>query len=50
MTSAVDLSRSLSIGGPLLVPFIHFVLWVSTITVSFTLLGVGRYRRATAGD
>ena len=50
VTSAVDLSRSLSIGGPLLVPFIHFVLWVSTITVSFTLLGVGRYRRATAGD
>ena len=50
VTSAVDLSRSLAIGGPLLVPFAHFALWVTAITVLFTYLGVRRYRRATSGD
>jgi ABC-2 type transport system permease protein/oleandomycin transport system permease protein len=50
VTSAVDLARSLAIGGPLLVPFLHFVLWVTGITVVFTYLGVQRYRRAAAGD
>jgi ABC-2 type transport system permease protein/oleandomycin transport system permease protein len=50
VTSAVDLARSLAIGGPVLIPFIHFVLWVSVITVTFTVLGVHRYRRATTGD
>jgi hypothetical protein len=50
VTSAVDLTRSLAIGGRLLVPFVHFVLWVTTITVLFTYLGVRRYRRATSGD
>jgi ABC-2 type transport system permease protein len=50
VTSAVDLSRSLAIGGPLLVPFVHFALWVTAITVLFTYLGVRRYRRATSGE
>ena len=50
VTSAVDLSRSLAIGGPLLVPFAHFALWVTAITVLFTYLGARRYRRATSGD
>jgi ABC-2 type transport system permease protein/oleandomycin transport system permease protein len=46
VTSAVDLTRSLAIGGPLATPFQHFVLWVVGITVVFTFLGVRRYRRA----
>jgi ABC-2 type transport system permease protein/oleandomycin transport system permease protein len=46
VTSAVDLTRSLAIGGPLTTPFEHFVLWVVGITVVFTFLGVRRYRRA----
>jgi len=50
VTSAVDLSRSLAIGGPLLVPFVHFALWVTAITVLFTYLGVRRYRRSTSGE
>jgi ABC transporter DrrB family efflux protein len=50
VTSAVDLSRSLAIGGPLLVPFVHLALWVTAITVLFTYLGVRRYRRATSGE
>jgi ABC-2 type transport system permease protein/oleandomycin transport system permease protein len=45
VTSAVDLTRSLAIGGPLATPFQHFVLWVVGITVVFTFLGVRRYRR-----
>ena len=49
VTSAVDMARSLAVGGPLLVPFVDFVLWVSTITVVFTTLGVRRYRRAGSG-
>jgi hypothetical protein len=39
-----------AIGGPLLVPFVHFALWVTAITVLFTYLGVRRYRRATSGE
>jgi ABC-type polysaccharide/polyol phosphate export permease len=50
ITSAVDLARSLSIGGPLLTPAIHFVIWVTGITVLFTYLGVRRYRIATGGE
>jgi ABC-2 type transport system permease protein/oleandomycin transport system permease protein len=49
VTAAVDTSRSLSIGGPLLVPFLHFVGWIVAITVVFTTLGVRRYRRASTG-
>jgi ABC transporter DrrB family efflux protein len=45
VTSAVDLSRSLAIGGPLATPFAHFVGWVVGITIVFTFLGVRRYRR-----
>jgi ABC-2 type transport system permease protein/oleandomycin transport system permease protein len=44
VTSAVDLSRSLSIGGPLVTPFERFVVWTVAITVTFTTLGVRRYR------
>jgi ABC transporter DrrB family efflux protein len=46
VTSAVDLSRSLAIGGPLVRPFEKFVVWVAVITVVFTTLGVRRYRKA----
>lgn len=46
VTSAVDLSRSLSIGGPLLWPFERFVISVVLITTVFTVLGVRRFRRA----
>jgi ABC transporter DrrB family efflux protein len=46
VTSAVDLSRSLSIGGPLAWPFERFVISVVLITTIFTVLGVRRYRRA----
>jgi len=49
VTAAVDTARSLALGGRLLVPFLHFVAWMVTITVVFTWLGVRRYRRATAG-
>jgi ABC transporter DrrB family efflux protein len=44
-TAAVDLSRSLAIGGPLLWPFERFAISVVLITVLFTVLGVHRYRR-----
>jgi ABC-2 type transport system permease protein/oleandomycin transport system permease protein len=50
VTAAVDTARSLSLGGPLLTPFLHFVAWVVGITVVFTTLGVRRYRRAATGD
>lgn len=46
VTSAVDLCRSLSIGGPLQGPFERFVLSVTIITTLFTFLGVRRYRRS----
>lgn len=49
VTAAVDSARSLAIGGPRLVPIIHFVIWVTAITVVFTFLGVRRYRRAGSG-
>ena len=45
VTAAVDLCRSLAIGGPLLSPFARFVVWVMAITVVFTTLGVRRFRR-----
>jgi ABC-2 type transport system permease protein/oleandomycin transport system permease protein len=47
VTSAVDLSRSLSIGGPLAWPFERFAISVVLITGVFTILGVRRYRRAS---
>jgi ABC-type polysaccharide/polyol phosphate transport system ATPase subunit len=46
VTSAVDLCRSLSIGGPLAWPFERFVVSVVLITLVFTFLGVRRHRRA----
>jgi ABC transporter DrrB family efflux protein len=46
VTSAVDLVRSLSLGGPLLWPFERFVISVFLITTVFTFFGVRRYRRA----
>jgi ABC-2 type transport system permease protein/oleandomycin transport system permease protein len=46
VTSAVDLVRSLALGGPLLWPFERFVVSVTLITTIFTVLGVRRYRRA----
>lgn len=45
VTAAVDLTRSLSIGGPLAQPFLHFAIWVVGITTVFTFLGVRRFRR-----
>jgi len=45
VTSVVDLSRHLAIGGGLANPFIHYVLWTGAITVLFTYLGVRRYQR-----
>ena len=45
-TAAIDLTRSLALGGPLLGPFERFVIWVVVITSVFTILGVRRYRRA----
>jgi ABC transporter DrrB family efflux protein len=45
VTSAVDLTRSLAIGGPLAWPFERFVLSVVLVTTLFTFLGVRRYRR-----
>jgi ABC-2 type transport system permease protein/oleandomycin transport system permease protein len=44
-TSAVDLTRSLALGGPLQWPFERFVVSVAAITTVFTVLGVRRYRR-----
>jgi ABC transporter DrrB family efflux protein len=46
VTSAVDLTRSLALGGPLVWPFERFVVSVVLITTVFTYLGVRRYRRA----
>jgi ABC-2 type transport system permease protein/oleandomycin transport system permease protein len=45
VTSAVDLTRSLAIGGPLAWPFERFVVSVVLVTSVFTILGVRRYRR-----
>jgi ABC transporter DrrB family efflux protein len=45
VTSAVDLSRHLAVGGGLLIPFIDYALWTGGITVLFTYLGVRRYQR-----
>ncbi|MGX7678540.1 ABC transporter permease [Jatrophihabitans sp. DSM 45814] len=45
VTSAVDLSRSLAVGGPLRTPFEHYVLWTGGLVVVFTYLGVQRYQR-----
>jgi ABC transporter DrrB family efflux protein len=45
VTSAVDLSRSLAVGGPLRVPFEHYVLWTGGLVIAFTFLGVQRYQR-----
>jgi len=46
VTAAVDLTRSLSIGGPLAWPFERFAFSVVLITCLFTFLGVRRYRKA----
>jgi ABC transporter DrrB family efflux protein len=45
VTSAVDLARSLTIGGPLLAPFEGYLLWTCGLTIAFTVLGVRRYQR-----
>jgi ABC-2 type transport system permease protein/oleandomycin transport system permease protein len=45
VTSAVDLTRSLALGGPLAWPFAKFTVSVVVITTVFTVLGVRRYRR-----
>lgn len=46
-TAAVDLCRSLALGGPLLWPFERFLIAVVVITSLFTTLAVRRYRRAS---
>jgi ABC-2 type transport system permease protein/oleandomycin transport system permease protein len=45
-TAAVDLTRSLALGGPLVWPLERFLVSVVLITSTFTYLGVRRYRRA----
>jgi oleandomycin transport system permease protein len=45
VTSAVDLSRGLAIGGDLLTPFVHYLIWWAVLTVLFTCLAVRRYQR-----
>ena len=45
VTSAADLSRNLAIGGGLLTPFIHYVIWWVVLTLLFTCLAVRRYQR-----
>lgn len=45
VSSAVDLARSLTIGGPLLGPFERYMLWTCGLTIAFTVLGVRRYQR-----
>ncbi|GAA1782840.1 ABC transporter permease [Luedemannella flava] len=45
VTSVVDLSRHLAVGGDLLTPFVHYALWTGGITILFTYLGVRRYQR-----
>ena len=45
VTSAVNLARSLTIGGPLLAPFEGYMLWTCGLTIAFTVLGVRRYQR-----
>ena len=44
VTSAVDLTRSLAIGGPLKTPVVHYLLWTVGLAVLFTALGVRRYQ------
>ena len=45
VTSVVDLSRHLAIGGELLTPFVDYVFWTGGMTILFTYLGVRRYQR-----
>lgn len=45
VSSAVDLARSLAIGGPLEVPFLHYLAWTVLLTTVFTSLGVRRYQK-----
>lgn len=45
VTAAVDLVRALAVGGQLLTPFIHYLLWTGGITATFTCLAVRRYQR-----
>jgi len=45
VTSAVDLSRHLAVGGELLGPFVSYVCWTGGLTILFTYLGVRRYQR-----
>jgi len=45
VTSTVDLSRHLAVGGRLLAPFTGYLLWTGGLTVLFTYLGVRRYQR-----
>ena len=45
VTSAVDLSRNLAIGGGLVTPLIHYLIWWAALTTLFTWLAVRRYQR-----
>ena len=45
VTAAADLSRNLAIGGGVLTPFVHYVIWWTVLTVLFTYLAVRRYQR-----
>ncbi len=45
VTSAVDLSRSLALGGDLLAPLVHYLIWWTVLTAVFSCLAVRRYQR-----
>jgi oleandomycin transport system permease protein len=45
VTSAVDVARSLAVGGPIEAPLLRYLAWVAGLTLLFTALGVRRYQR-----
>jgi ABC transporter DrrB family efflux protein len=45
VTSVIDATRGLMLGGPVAEPLIDSVIWMAIITTIFASLAIGRYRR-----
>jgi ABC transporter DrrB family efflux protein len=45
VTSVIDATRGLMLGGPVATPVIHSLIWLAVITAVFAPLAIARYRR-----
>jgi oleandomycin transport system permease protein len=45
VTSVIDATRGLMLGGPVAEPLIDSVIWMTVILAVFVPLAVGKYRR-----